>query len=116
MGIWKWNNVELETDMEDAGFQERYENAFEAMQEEEKKVKDAGKLSEITRSYCEMFCRLFDNIFGEGTGDKLFGGKRNSRLIDECYISFLEHCRQEITASNKNRVSRYQKFKVASKR
>ena len=31
MSIWKWNDVELEVDMEDADFQEKYENAFQRL-------------------------------------------------------------------------------------
>lgn len=116
MTIWKWNDVELEIDLEDVDFQEKYENAFDAMKEDEKRVKNIGKLSEMTRSYCDMYYHLFDNIFGEGTGEKLFGRKRNSRIVDECYESFLKCCKQEITTINKNRASRFQKFNVTSKR
>lgn len=116
MTIWKWNEIELEIDMEDVEFQERYEKAFDIMGEEEKKLKNTGKLSEITRSYCDMFYHLFDHIFGDGTGNKLFGGKKNARLVDDCYESFLKHCKQEVAAVNKNRASRFQKFNVVSKR
>ena len=31
MSFWKWNDVELEVDMEDVEFQEKYENAFNKM-------------------------------------------------------------------------------------
>lgn len=116
MTIWKWNDVELEIDLEDVEFQERYEKAFDDMQEDEQRVKKIGKLSEMTRSYCAMFYRLFDTIFGEGTGDKLLGGKLNSRVVDDCYESFLNHCKQEVIATSKNRASRFQKFKVTHKR
>jgi len=116
MTIWKWNDVELEIDLEDVDFQERYEKAFEVMGEEEKNLKKIGKLSEITRAYCAMFYRLFDAIFGEGTGDKLLGGKLNSRIVDDCYESFLKHCKQEVVSMNKNRSARYQKYRVMSKR
>lgn len=116
MTIWKWDDVELEIDLEDVDFQERYEKAFETMMEEEKKVKNIGKLSEMTRAYCDMFYHMFDTVFGEGTGDKLLKGKRNSRVVDDCYESFLKACKQEVVLSNKNRVSRYQKFKVMAKR
>ena len=39
MITWKWNDVELEIDLEDVDFQERYEKAFEAMEEDEKDLK-----------------------------------------------------------------------------
>lgn len=116
MTIWKWNDVELEIDMEDVEFQERYEKAFEVMAEEEKEVKKIGKFSEMTRAYCNMFYHMFDTVFGEGTGDKLLKGKMNSRIVDDCYESFLTHCKQEVIAANKHRASRFQKFRVTAKR
>lgn len=115
MSVWKWNDVELVIDMEDLDFQERYENAFEIMEEEEKEVKKAGRLSELTRAYCDMFYHLFDHIFGEGTGEKLFQGKRNARMVDDCYESFLGCCQKDVIALNKNRTSRFKKFHVVRK-
>ena len=35
---WKWNDVELEIDMQDVDFQEKYERAFEILEKEEKEV------------------------------------------------------------------------------
>ena len=32
MSLWKWNDVELEVDFEDADFQERYEKAFDKLE------------------------------------------------------------------------------------
>ena len=43
MSHWKWNDVELEVDMEDADFQEKYENAFMKMEKTEENLKKAGK-------------------------------------------------------------------------
>ena len=38
------------------------------MAKTEKELQKAGKASEITRGYCDMFYALFDDIFGAGTG------------------------------------------------
>ena len=32
MSLWKWNDVELEVDMEDVDFLEKYEMAFQKME------------------------------------------------------------------------------------
>lgn len=116
MSQWKYNNVELEIDMEDVGFQERYENAFNIMEEEEKKIKKDGKVSEITKAYCNLFWNLFDNIFGSGTADKLFEGKVNSRLCDECYDSFLSFCKAQVVQVGKKRAQRLSKYNVNTTR
>ena len=76
MSLWKWNNVELEVDMEDAEFYD-----------------------------------LFDDLFGDGTGDQLFTGKMNSRICEECYDSFLAECQKGILAAAERRNNRMNKFR-----
>lgn len=116
MSQWKYNDVILEVDMEDVDFQEKYENAFNKMAETEKDLLKVGSLSGITREYCQMFYDLFDDIFGPGTGEKLFNGKYNVRLVDEAFDSFLSHCKKEVDAANKRRMNTMKKYKVAKKR
>lgn len=104
------NEVELDIDMEDADFQARYEEAFEKMGESEKKLQKAGKASDITRGYCDMFYKLFDDIFGEGTGEKLFKGKRNVAIVNDVYDQFIDACSQQAKEAQnrmKKMVSKY---------
>lgn len=92
MSLYKINDVELEIDLEDYDFQKRYEEAFEKMEMEENTLQKAGKASEITRSYCQMFHNLFDAIFGDGTSDRLFEGKYNISQTNEVYNEFISIC------------------------
>lgn len=110
--IWEINNLKLELDMEDADVQERYENAFEKMSEEENQIKKDGKMSEFTRSYCDLFVRLYDRIFGEGTSEKIFVGipVSISRYI-EIYDSFLEFIKQQTDDVNANIAKKVAKYR-----
>lgn len=112
MSLWKWNGVELEMDLDDADFIEKYENAFNKVADIEKQLQKVGSYSGIIRDYCKMFYRLFDDIFGTGTGDKLFEGKHNARLCEQAYDSFLSHVKKERDASNKRRFETVKKYKV----
>ena len=116
MSQWKWNDVVLEVDMEDVDFQEKYEAAFAKMEKTENELVKVGKLTDITKSYCQMFFDLFDDIFGEGTSNKLFGGKRNMRLVDECYDSFISVCKKEVDEANRRRMAKAKKYAVKVKR
>lgn len=111
MSLWKWNNVELEIDMEDADFLEKYEKAFDVMGLQEEKLQKTGSQSAIVKEYCNMFYRLFDDIFGEGTGDKLFDGKKNVRACEECYMSFIAECKKGVLEANKRKNAMMNKFK-----
>lgn len=111
MSLWKWNDVELEVDMEDVEFLERYEAAFKKMEESEKTLQKTGNHSEIVKRYCQMFYELFDDLFGNGTGERLFCGKMNSRICEECYDSFLTECKKGILAAVERRNNRMNKFR-----
>lgn len=111
MSLWKVREgLEFDIQMDDVEFQERYEDAFEKMGETEKVLQKTGKLSEISRGYCEMFYNLFDDIFGAGSGEKIFDGRKNTTLCDEIYDSFIEHCSSEakrINAARQKIVNKY---------
>lgn len=115
MSLWKWNDVELEIDMEDVDFQKKYETAFDEMAEAEKKLQHAGSISGFSSAYCDMYFNLFDGIFGEGTSNKLFKGKRNIGKVEECYDSFIQICAKDVTEINKRRNKRIAKYKPKSK-
>lgn len=116
MSLWKWKNVELEVDMDDVEFQEKYENAFERMGNTEKELQTTGTLSGFSKNYCMMFFNLYDDIFGKGTSEKMFSGKMNIREVEDSYDSFIDFCRKEVAEINKRRASRVKKYQLKSKR
>ena len=106
---YELNGLTLEINMNDADFAKKYEEAFEALVSEGNqigKMKDEGKKQhEIITAYCNAFYHLFDNIFGPGTGDKLFGGKHDAGACEEVYGDFLEICRTQTAEAKKRRES-----------
>ena len=64
MSLWRWNDVELEIDMEDYDFLQKYEKAFDSLGKREKELQKVGEQAVIVKEYCEMFYQLFDDIFG----------------------------------------------------
>lgn len=111
MGQWKVNDLEFEVQFDDAEFQEKYEQAFEVLDKKEKELQKEGRLSAITKGYCKMFYELFDDIFGEGSGTKIFGGKINTTLCEEVYDSFISFCSDEVKRINAARMKRVNKYK-----
>jgi hypothetical protein len=87
---WSYNGVELTLDIQDVETIERYEDAFAALDIEEKAIPKDGKKSVQIRAYCRMFRNLFNALFGEGTDTKMFGEKDNAREMTECYEAFLQ--------------------------
>lgn len=116
MSLWKWKDVELEVDMYDVDFQEKYENAFNQMEITEKELQTTGTLTDFSRNYCNMFFRLFDDIFGIGTSDKLFNGKKNILEIESCYDSFIEFCSAEVNEYIKKSTARAKKYNLKYKK
>lgn len=110
---WEYNGIELEIDLEDAEFAKKYEDAFQKVAETEKRLQKTGKNSEIILGYCDMFYGLFDDLYGPGTGDKLFGGKKNTRMCDEAYAVFLDAVKTEVDAITQRRGSQISKYRVS---
>lgn len=111
MSLYTINNVELDIDMEDYDFQKKYEDAFERMGKEEDALLKVGKSSEITRKYCQMFRTLFDDIFGKGTSEKLFGDKYNVALVNEAYDEFIQACSEQAKKMQKDMDKMASKYK-----
>ena len=88
--VWHIHDHDFELGMQDADVLDRYEAAFAAMTVNEKGLPKDGKASDRIRAYCGMFRTLFDDIFGEGTAQKIFGDTNNARVVNEVYEDFLE--------------------------
>jgi len=107
---WEINGLTFEMDLEDAETAERYEEAFDLMEQEEKKMNKAGKLSEKIRAYCKLFEVLYDRLFGEGSGKAILGDKPNTRVCNEVYDNFLNFVatqRDQSLAFQNSMVNRY---------
>lgn len=114
--MWKWNEVELPINMGDAGFQEKYEQAFKNMEKTELELEKVGMLSNITKQYCQMFYKFFDDVYGNGTGEKLFEGRMDMLEIDMAYDSWIKLCAKDVDMINKKRAALYGKYNVGKKR
>lgn len=113
---WEINGLNLELDLEDADCMERYENAFEEMKKEENEVPKDGKASMRIRAYCRLFRNLYDNIFGEGTSEKIFKDiPDNTDAYDKIYFEFLEFVTAQRTSAAETRNERMSKYRLNRK-
>ncbi|HRR76975.1 MAG TPA: hypothetical protein P5191_09230 [Ruminococcus sp.] len=114
--IWEINGLSLELDLQDADVNERCEQAFEAMEKHERELPKDGKNSERIRSYCKLFKDLFDDIFGSGTGDKLFENQPiNVDAYEGVYFKFLDFIAAQRVGIEQKRNERYAKYKPVNR-
>lgn len=104
--VWNINGHSFEIDLQDVEATERYEAAFAKMDEEEKNLPQDGKASVRLKAYCAMFRNLFDNLFGHGASDKIFGERDNARVMAEIYENFLDFVsgQQATAVETQNRI------------
>lgn len=113
---WEINGVSLPIDLEDADVMERYENAFEQMQQAELSIPKDGKASERIRAYCKMYRDLYDRIFGEGTSEKIFAGQPTSAAVyEDVYDSFLACVREQTANAAERRAERISKYRPVNR-
>lgn len=101
--IWSINGLELEMDLDDAETLEKYEKAFTEMDVQEKEFPKDGKTSEIVRRYCDLYYRLFENLFGKDNADKIVQKKYHMGQWEEVYASFLKFASLQMNAINARR-------------
>ena len=73
------NGIKLEGDLMDADFMETFESSMIKMRDsaQAKKRENFPTAAANYRAQCEVVNTCLDEIFGDGTAQKLFGGKMN---------------------------------------
>lgn len=72
------NGVELEIDLMDLDERERFEECFINTNDEIQKVtmNKTDKAIDQLREICDLISDFFDDLFGEGTSDMIFGNNK----------------------------------------
>ena len=102
------NNVELTFDIYDLEVAEK----IEAMQngEYDVEIPSDAPLTEIIKLRCNTVFDFFDDIFGEGTSNEIFGNKTNLRVCQEVLADFLDQAKDDISKVNDDINSRFNKY------
>lgn len=71
--------IELEYDFFDADLLDKYEDANQRVQDriQEPTQYEGLRTGDALRVQCNIVNDFFDEVFGDGTADKIFGGKSN---------------------------------------
>lgn len=108
--IWKINGLGLELDLEDADVFEKVMKSFEQMDEDAKSLDKVGSAPDFIRGYCNIHHKFYDRVFGDGTGERIFGGKKNTRICDEVYDNFLSFMQAAVKKANARRFEMSNKY------
>lgn len=77
-------------DFEDVDFLEKYHSAYIKFNNRIKSIKKDGDVIEKLKKTCKYYRNFFDEIFGNGASNKIFGDKNNIRLLEETLIALIE--------------------------
>ena len=105
----KINGVELEVNFLDADFMEKIENCCRKVSEQAEKSKKELKdltYSQQIKAECKIIKDFFDDLFGEGTSEKIFQEKNDLML---CLSAFQELVEAKVKSQNEfnSLVSKY---------
>ena len=99
--IWEYNGEQFEFDLMDAETADRYDQALKKMEENEKRIKQSGKLSETIRNTCDMVYEFFDDVFGEEISNRIIEKNYNLRACSEVYFgSFIPFANKQVEEIN----------------
>lgn len=87
MSMLKICGQELELDLFDADVMETYEKSMDKVVERSKESKKHTEMSNADgiREMCGIVKDFFDEVFGEGTSEKLFKGKNNLAVCMDAF-------------------------------
>lgn len=109
--LWEINGISLPLDLSDADVMARYEDAFEAMKQDETDIPRDGRASERIRGYCRMYRNLYDRLFGEGTAARIFDGlPTSSEVYESVYASFLDFVTAQAEEVARRRAEVFNKY------
>lgn len=93
------NGVEVEYDTFDLVNMELYDSevrriakAAESMQDA-----DANNYIQVVRAMCDDIMDAFDTILGDGSSQKIFGGKVNAKIIPDAWKSFTRSVAEQMS-------------------
>lgn len=91
------NNVELEDlDVFDADVIDKCEDAFNRVTEGSNLLDTEGlKTSEVIRLECNLIFKCFNEIFGEGTDERVFGKKTNLLICMKAFQELIENINEQ---------------------
>jgi len=79
------NDMDLDFDIFDAETVKLYEEAYGVINETFSQIESSKKLSELYAVACPAVKRVFDDIFGPGTGDQVCGEQDNFKVCVEAF-------------------------------
>ena len=104
----KIKNIEVNFDFLDADDMEKFENEAKKVIEECEKGETSGlSYSQVIREQCRIINNFFDNVFGEGISEKLFGNKNNLREHTDAFEEIVKE-KENQQQSFATSLSRYQ--------
>lgn len=97
--VWKINGLEFEFDAENPQTWVRYENAYKTFMEKSKHVPKDGGRSKAMKYELSAIKDLFNDIFGNNAGTRIFKGQPYSRryyyLVHNDFVKFVDKCRED---------------------
>lgn len=101
--MFQINGIELNFDATDADTLNRYITAMDSCSEKSSEIKEPGndkkKLVETYRKMCGNIKTVFDDIFGEGTGNKVCGQNDSVLECQKAYLALAEEYNRQMEES-----------------
>lgn len=97
MSVFTFGGFETEIDAADYDFTTRYEQCCLRTDERCRAIGKDGLASEYILAYCNIVFDFFNELFGEGTAGKMFGGKTNLRVCDQALVAIAETMKADVS-------------------
>lgn len=110
MTVWNINGHSFTLDIGDAVDAQHFQEVMERFGVAEKALQKDGDMVAHIIAYDKLFRDMYDDLFGEGSGDKILGTRKNMTNVDNTYTSFLEFLAAQGNGLNDRRTAIINKY------
>ncbi|MBQ4606099.1 MAG: hypothetical protein IJB15_05305 [Clostridia bacterium] len=107
---WTWNTITYPFDVSEAGCMGRLLAALEGLRENLSRFRREQDADDMLSCHCGILQEFFDDIFGDGSGEKLCGKALSAEVYSRAYIDFMDFVNGQIDELNRLRQEAEEKY------
>lgn len=100
MSLLEYGRFKRDVDFTDADFLDKLENANNRMKQRANSIKATGKKTDTIRKQNEIIDKFYDEVFGDGSAEKMFGRSQSALKRTEVYNKMLQISAEQAELAN----------------
>ena len=94
--IWRFEEKEMPFDISETGCMTRLIEALNGLRINLNAFQDSQPADGMLSSHCGILQEFFDDVFGDGSGERICGKLLSAEVYSRAYIQFLDFIKEQL--------------------